>query len=191
MVTDPLGNCHGSLGNHCSSLLKFSALFWTVLAPRVFCPVDLIKWCSRTPSLCSTYCVFSSEHKYFHLSVVRHGSLECADYSDMFLAVNYSQNSLVHVEIRLPVEHPRIRSSIPVKDKKFYVIQNVRTHSGLHPVFYAAFTGYSVLGDKRILTSSQQSGIWSQIRRHHGCDSTHVTLKTCTKNTWPSQLLLC
>ena len=76
------------------------------------------------------------------------GSLQCADYSDMFLAVNYSQNSLVNIVIRLPDEHLKIRGSIPVKDKKFNVIQNVRTHSWAHPVFCTAFTGYSVLGDK-------------------------------------------
>ena len=80
--------------------------------------------------------------------MIMYGSLQCANYSDMFLAVNYSQNNLVRIVIRLPDEDLNIRGSIPVKDKKFNVIQNVRTYSGAHPVFCAAFAGYSVLGDK-------------------------------------------
>jgi hypothetical protein len=65
---------------------------------------------TRTPFL---------EHRYFHSSVIMCRSLQCADYSNMFLAVNYSQNSLVHIVIRLPDVHRRNRGWIAVKDKKF------------------------------------------------------------------------
>ena len=109
-----------------------------------------------------------------------YGSLQCADYSNMFLTVCCSQNIVVHTAIRLRDEGPTNIGSIPGKDKKFYVIQNVRAHSRAHLVFCA--TRPSEI--KRPEHEADHSPTSVEFKNEWGFSSTHpYAFMTSTKRT--------